>query len=102
MNEQDNRIKLDIFRPKTTYQNDFEKRSIMPTKPFLKKQDYEPKPIEAREYVIRDNETFTYRRKETHIPFNLLWRSKEIVGTNPYEPFQIQVSERDLNLLFEN
>lgn len=84
-------IKLDIFPSGTTYQNDFQKRIVKCTKPLCKKQSREPKPIEAREYVIRDNETLANRQKDAYIPFNLLWRRKEIIGSRPYEPFQVQV-----------
>lgn len=89
--QQDDQIKLDIFPSRTTYQNDFKKRMVKCTKPLCKKQFREPKPIEARDYVIRDNETFANRQKETYIPFNLLWRRKEIVGSSPYESFKVQV-----------
>ncbi|EFA03016.1 uncharacterized protein LOC103314913 [Tribolium castaneum] len=93
MNEHDDRIKLDIFRSKTTYQNDYKKFPLEPRKDtlncqakFLDKKDKPPS-----EYVPKDNETFAARRPDVYIPFNLLWRRKEITGTDPHVPFETPV-----------
>ena len=97
MNKYDDTIKLDIFKPQSTYQNDYKKLPVESHIPasLCKKTLYDldgHKRKPKRDYIFQDNETFTHWRPDVHIPFNLLWRRKEIIHTNPYEPFTTPVS----------
>jgi hypothetical protein len=97
MSKFDNRIKLNIFKCESTYQNDYKKFPLKkPATMNCKKELFETKEKSRRKWVFQDNETFANWRPNVHIPFNLLWRPKEITNTNPYEPFHTPVSFNEL------
>ncbi|KAK9732141.1 hypothetical protein QE152_g13002 [Popillia japonica] len=80
----DNRLKLDNFQEPTTYANDYR-----PYQPVVGRRYRWAKATEEKAAKVpptfyeEDIETFYPFKKEHHVPFNLLWRPRPIVETNP-------------------
>ncbi|KAJ8979525.1 hypothetical protein NQ317_017673 [Molorchus minor] len=86
----DNRVKRDVFKALTTYQNDykrycdFKKEVYSYDRPRHETLEKPPGPATGD-----DHETFAKLREGFHVPFDLLhFPKKPIVNTNPHEPFR--------------
>ncbi|XP_050307538.1 uncharacterized protein LOC126744223 [Anthonomus grandis grandis] len=89
MNCFNDKIKLNAFEEKTTYQNDFKKycdrkKENLKNPRIRAEQPIKPPP--KRHYT--DNETFTTWKDDVYIPFDLLLFPKPIVQTDPRKPFE--------------
>lgn len=84
----DGRLKLDNFKEQTTYNNDYKPYSPRTRVKYRWPKDKiekQQKPIP--EYYEEDTETFFPYKKEHHVPFNLQWRPRPIVETDPRETY---------------
>lgn len=78
--------KTEAFSSQSTYENDY--RSYDAEKRFIHKWPRDtngPQTDKPSPYVILDHSTLSERREGSHIPFNLYWEPKPIVGRNPHE-----------------
>lgn len=87
MGSERKKITHDIFKYETTYLNDYKTYpGVRRTRPSCQKEPFEEKVIQPAEHIYQDNETFVKWRKGAYVPFNILWKPKEITNTNPHVP----------------
>lgn len=91
--DHDDRMKWAVFQGATTYENDYRKpgssdRQIQKWPQATTEAPTKP----SAPYNPRDTETFIPWRKGVHVPFDLLWTPKPIIGTHPNKKIHLPVS----------
>lgn len=85
--------KLDAFKEKTTYLNDYPRYCNVPradVKTQKLRQEHPNKPPPKRHF--EDQETFSKWKDDVYVPFDLLMHPKPIIQTDPRKAFQKLVS----------
>lgn len=96
MNCFNDKLKLDAFKEKTTYLNDYKqycnvkRASVKACRPLKETPLKSPPP---RQYD--DQETFAKWKDSMYIPFNLFFEPKPIIQTDPRKPFIELVSHKE-------
>ncbi|KAI4464664.1 maestro-related heat domain-containing [Holotrichia oblita] len=91
----DDRLKLDNFQQPTTYANDYRQYYSASGKRYRWPKATEEEQIKlSPEFYEQDTETFYPFKKEHHVPFNLLWRPRPIVETNPNTSYPKHLKKR--------
>lgn len=82
-------VKLDEFREKTTYLNDY-KRYCNVNRDSSKAQRIRQEPISPppQKFHYENHETFAKLKNDAYVKFNLLMYPKPIIQTDPRKPFQ--------------
>ncbi|XP_074035118.1 uncharacterized protein [Leptinotarsa decemlineata] len=89
MNCYDEKVKSDIFKASTTYQNDYKKYcGVTREFPTYERQREEVRTPPPKPKRGEDHETFAQWREGIHIPFDLLLNPKPIIQTDPRKPFK--------------